>query len=298
MPFVVRPTAPRPLLVVDADADLRGLRRPRRGQPLRLVREPAGRATAVSFDRPFDHGWGAGDFFNLDFPLVVWLEDHGYDPAYADRRRRRPGSGPADRRPGGVFSGHAEYWTRTMRDAADAAAGPGREPARVSARTPRSGRSASRPVPTARPTGRSSPPRMPPSIRSAQRPGGRHGPVHRAAHAAPGRRDLRPGLRRDHPEACAARPGSRTSPRSPRTAASSPGDRLVGLLSREVDAASTRPGARLLGLTPDPGPARHRPACPDRGRGEPRGSHRPAHVPSTPARSTGRGASIPGTRPA
>jgi hypothetical protein len=120
--FLVRPTQPGPLTVVlptmtyeayndQGGADLYGW----------FGRSHA-RAWAVSFDRPFRGQFGAGLFFRLDFPLIVWLEDHGYHPDYvADVDIARQPSLLTDVRTL-VFAGHSEYWTGGMRDAVDAAA--------------------------------------------------------------------------------------------------------------------------------------------------------------------------------
>ncbi len=80
------------------------------------------RAFEVSYNRPFVGQFGAALFFRLDFPLVVWLEDHGYAPDYvADIDLALDPSLLA-----GVhtlaFSGHSEYWTGGMRDSIEAAA--------------------------------------------------------------------------------------------------------------------------------------------------------------------------------
>jgi hypothetical protein len=120
--FVVRAPASAPLLVVlptltyeayndQGGADLYG-----------WYRGPRRRAYSVSFDRPFASQFGAGLFFRLDFPLIVWLEDHGYAPGYvADVDLARDPSmlqGVQTL----VFSGHSEYWTGGMRDAVEGAA--------------------------------------------------------------------------------------------------------------------------------------------------------------------------------
>jgi len=76
----------------------------------------------VSYDRPFSRQAGAGLLFRLDFPLIVWLEDHGYHPDYvADIDLARD---PTLLRTVTTlaFSGHAEYWTGGMRDTVEAAA--------------------------------------------------------------------------------------------------------------------------------------------------------------------------------
>jgi hypothetical protein len=83
---------------------------------------PHARAYEVSFDRPFTQEFGAGLFFWLDFPLIVWLEDHGYDPAYVtdlDIARNPQLVEGVDTL---VFSGHSEYWTGGMRDIVEAQA--------------------------------------------------------------------------------------------------------------------------------------------------------------------------------
>jgi N,N-dimethylformamidase beta subunit-like, C-terminal len=121
IPFVVRPSAPAPLLVVVpmltyeayngwGGTDLYG-----------WYRGPRPRAVEASFDRPFEHGYGAGTVFRLDFPLWVWLEDHGYRPSYATDIdvAHDPALVTAARTV--ILSGHPEYWLRGDRDALDAA---------------------------------------------------------------------------------------------------------------------------------------------------------------------------------
>ncbi len=66
----------------------------------------------MSFDRPFLREDGAALFFRLDFPLIVWLEDHGYTPGYvADLDLHRYPTLATGAKTL-VFSGHGEYWTR------------------------------------------------------------------------------------------------------------------------------------------------------------------------------------------
>ncbi|MGH7946373.1 MAG: N,N-dimethylformamidase beta subunit family domain-containing protein, partial [Opitutaceae bacterium] len=73
---------------------------------------------AVSFDRPctkdphiFSHplSLGSGHFFLWEFPLVYWLEQHGYDVTYVSNSDMID---PAQIERGRVFvsSGHDEYW--------------------------------------------------------------------------------------------------------------------------------------------------------------------------------------------
>jgi hypothetical protein len=80
------------------------------------------RASTVSFDRPYDHLWGAGLFFRLDFPLIVWLEDHGYNPSYISDLDIARTPSIVHNVTTLVFSGHSEYWTGGMRDTIEAAA--------------------------------------------------------------------------------------------------------------------------------------------------------------------------------
>ena len=119
--FVVRSAAPQPLMVVlptmtyeayndYGGSDLYGWY----GGPLR-------RAYRVSFDRPFNSGYGAGFFFRLDFPLIVWLEDHGYAPGYVTDVDLATSPGLLAGVRTLAFSGHGEYWTGSIRDAVGAA---------------------------------------------------------------------------------------------------------------------------------------------------------------------------------
>lgn len=119
--FVVRTTTPAPFLVMlptmtyaaydeFGGADLYGWR----GGPRRL-------ATEVGFDRPFSHAYGGSHFFRLDFPLIVWLEDHGYQPAYATDVDVSNDPALVTGARLVLVSGHAEYWTTALRDAFDQA---------------------------------------------------------------------------------------------------------------------------------------------------------------------------------
>ncbi len=116
LPFVVRPASAAPLLVVLPTMTYQAYN-PFGGADLYGGRLAVnGRAYAVGFDRPYAQGWGAGLFFRLDFPLVVWLEDHGYAPAYATDVdvARDPTLVTGARAV--IVSGHAEYWTSGMFD--------------------------------------------------------------------------------------------------------------------------------------------------------------------------------------
>ena len=82
-------------------------------------------AVKVSFDRPFG---SAGTLFpnKEEFPMIRFLERHGYDVAYSTNvdTERAPGDLLARR---AVMSlGHDEYWTKQNRDAFEAARDAGR----------------------------------------------------------------------------------------------------------------------------------------------------------------------------
>ncbi len=86
---------------------------------------PRPRAYEASFDRPFNHEYGAGLFFRLDFPLLVWLEDHGYQPTYVTDVDLARNPHLADGATTLAFSGHGEYWTGDLRDTVDRLSGSG-----------------------------------------------------------------------------------------------------------------------------------------------------------------------------
>ena len=76
------------------------------------------RAVKVSFDRPFADDGGAGAFLNYEINDVAWLEQQGYDVAYAsDVDTDLSGSNLLNHH-GVISAGHAEYWSMTMFNAA------------------------------------------------------------------------------------------------------------------------------------------------------------------------------------
>lgn len=85
-------------------------------QPARPVR-----GYKVSLDRPFRTANGAALLFRTDFPLIVWLEDHGYEPGYVADSDIAAEPAYATGARTLVIAGHSEYWTRSMRDALVAA---------------------------------------------------------------------------------------------------------------------------------------------------------------------------------
>lgn len=117
--FVVRATAPTPLMVVLPTMTYQAYNDYGGDDLYGWDGGPSPRAYAVSFDRPFNHQFGAGLFFRLDFPLIVWLEDHGYDPTYITDLDLDHDPALIAGAKTVVFSGHSEYWTGAMRDTMD-----------------------------------------------------------------------------------------------------------------------------------------------------------------------------------
>lgn len=120
VPFIVRPPRPValvvmiPMLTYEAYNSWDGVslyhwEPRRRGSP--------SRGYNVSFDRPFAGENGAGLLFRTAFPLIVWLEDHGYAPGFIADTDLAAQPGYATEARTFVIAGHAEYWTASMRDA-------------------------------------------------------------------------------------------------------------------------------------------------------------------------------------
>jgi hypothetical protein len=73
------------------------------------------RARAVSFARPYS-GVGLPQRADLDYDFLQWAERVGYDMTYASSVDLHQGRIDASRHAALVFSGHDEYWSRTMRE--------------------------------------------------------------------------------------------------------------------------------------------------------------------------------------
>jgi hypothetical protein len=83
--------------------------------------DPALRARVVAFDRPYDHNYGSGTFFDNEYPLLRALEQRGVDLNYVTDVdiHERPW---LLRRYNGVLLGsHPEYWSKPMRNGLQAA---------------------------------------------------------------------------------------------------------------------------------------------------------------------------------
>ena len=75
------------------------------------------RSLAVSFDRPYDDGYGSGRFFTYDAKLISEAESLGLPLAWATDYDLALDPHLLDGAAAVVFGGHAEYWTAGMRDA-------------------------------------------------------------------------------------------------------------------------------------------------------------------------------------
>jgi hypothetical protein len=79
------------------------------------------RARVVSFDRPYDNGSGSGDFLGAEFPLVMRMEQLGLDVAYVTSVDVHAEPELLRRYRCVISSSHDEYWSKPMRDGAEAA---------------------------------------------------------------------------------------------------------------------------------------------------------------------------------
>lgn len=117
VPFVVRSATPVPLLVIVPLLTDQAYNSSGGASLYRRPWNPLGRATEVSLDRPLEASGGAGTFFITGFPLIVWLEDHGYQPGYATDLDLAIHPELAAEARVVLIAGHAEYWTESMREA-------------------------------------------------------------------------------------------------------------------------------------------------------------------------------------
>lgn len=76
----------------------------------------AKRAFKVSFDRPFEHSIGAGQFFWWEYPMVRWLEKRGYDVSYFSDVDMQNNLIAHQYHHVLLIVGHSEYWSKQMRD--------------------------------------------------------------------------------------------------------------------------------------------------------------------------------------
>ena len=84
-----------------------------------------GRSFAVSYDRPFQDGYGAGHYIGHDLGLDQLAESAGLPLAWATDVDVALNPALLDGATAVVFGGHSEYWTGAERDAVTAAVGRG-----------------------------------------------------------------------------------------------------------------------------------------------------------------------------
>ncbi len=81
----------------------------------------ATRALAVSYDRPYDNEYGAGQFFTMDAPVLAAAQRSGAPLAFATDLDLARDPSLVTSASAIVFGGHSEYWTAPMRQALQAA---------------------------------------------------------------------------------------------------------------------------------------------------------------------------------
>ncbi|HET9078600.1 MAG TPA: N,N-dimethylformamidase beta subunit family domain-containing protein [Acidimicrobiales bacterium] len=81
----------------------------------------ASRARAVSFDRPYDLGQGAGDFLGLELPMISMMESHGLDVSYTTDIDLAGNPAVVKQHRTFVSLGHDEYYSLSMFDGLTAA---------------------------------------------------------------------------------------------------------------------------------------------------------------------------------
>jgi hypothetical protein len=123
--FIVRSPTPTPITVVLPMTTYQAYNLYGGADLYNWPNGPKPRSYRVSFDRPFDQEWGAGLFFRLDFPLIVWLEDHGYTPSYIADLDIAKTPDYALQSGTLIFSGHGEYWSGATRGIVESAAARG-----------------------------------------------------------------------------------------------------------------------------------------------------------------------------
>src|SRR5215475_1570754 len=68
-------------------------------------------AVKVSFNRPYDDGWGSGQFLSFDFNMIGFLEAEGYDVTYQADLDTHLNPTSLLQHKGYMSVGHDEYWT-------------------------------------------------------------------------------------------------------------------------------------------------------------------------------------------
>jgi hypothetical protein len=87
-----------------------------------LYSPPGAFAVQVSFDRPYDSDYGAGQVLRYEALMARYLERYGYDVTYTTNLDvAREGAGTLLRRGAFLSVGHDEYWAGEQRAAVDTA---------------------------------------------------------------------------------------------------------------------------------------------------------------------------------
>ena len=114
--FVVRDAEPGPIVVVLATNTWQAYNTWGRVSLYRDLRQRGSArwtrrdvAHVVTSLRPYVQGYGAGDVFRYDLPLVRWLERNGYPVSYATDRDVARGSAAGSGTTLVILSGHPEY---------------------------------------------------------------------------------------------------------------------------------------------------------------------------------------------
>ena len=81
----------------------------------------AGRATVVSFDRPYENDSGAGDYLGNELPMVSFLEKEGFDVTYWTNIDLHHRTDLLANHRALLTLGHDEYWTLEMRNSVERA---------------------------------------------------------------------------------------------------------------------------------------------------------------------------------
>jgi hypothetical protein len=86
------------------------------GKSLYDYNSVGGRASKVSYDRPYDHNDGLGLYLPGDYNMVLWLEKEGYDVTYATSEDIQSKPNLMNGRKVFLSNFHDEYWSMTMLD--------------------------------------------------------------------------------------------------------------------------------------------------------------------------------------
>jgi len=92
------------------------------GKSLYDFNSPGGRATKVSFNRPYGRKSGPADFLlGYEYPMVRFLEREGYDVSYSTDVDTHEDGEELLEHAAFLVVGHDEYWTAEMREAVERA---------------------------------------------------------------------------------------------------------------------------------------------------------------------------------